>query len=208
MLGIAAMFAVKILVDRNIGMAATPQFKFQSVPSPVRDDAAAGSTLTLIAGSLDSNSAALTALTDGAVPTDEDQPAQNVFFKSASWGGRVRMDFGTRIEITQINSYSWHPDSRAPQLYKVFAGDESDPNFNPAPSSKLDPAACGWKLIAFVDAHSPDPDDEGGQYGVSIRDDAGGIVGAFRYLLFDFFEAEGDDPWGNTFYSEIDVIRR
>ena len=205
MLGIAAMFAVKILVDRNIGMAATPQFKFQSVPSPVRDDAAAGSTLTLIAGSLDSNSAALTALTDGAVPTDEDQPAQNVFFKSASWGGRVRMDFGTRIDIAQINSYSWHPDSRAPQLYKVFAGDESDPNFNPAPSSKLDPAACGWKLIAFVDAHSPDPDDEGGQYGVSIRDDAGGIVGAFRYLLF---EAEGDDPWGNTFYSEIDVIRR
>ena len=208
MLGIAAMFAVKILVDRNIGMAATPQFKFQSVPSPVRDDAAAGSTLTLIAGSLDSNSAALTALTDGAVPTNEDQPAQNVFFKSASWGGRVRMDFGTRIEIAQINSYSWHPDSRAPQLYKVFAGDESDPNFNPAPSSKLDPATCGWKLIAFVDAHSPDPDDEGGQYGVSIRDDAGGIVGAFRYLLFDVFEAEGDDPWGNTFYSEIDVIRR
>ena len=208
MLGIAAMFAVKILVDRNIGTAATPQFKFQNVPSPIRDDAAAGATLTLIAGSLDSNSAALTALTDGAVPTDEDQPAQNVFFKSASWGGRVRMDFGTRIDIAQINSYSWHPDSRAPQLYKVFAGDESEPNFNPAPSSKLDPATCGWKLIAFVDAHSPDPDDEGGQYGVSIRDDAGGIVGAFRYLLFDVFEAEGDDPWGNTFYSEIDVIRR
>src|SRR5437879_12751118 len=104
MLGIAAMFAVKILGDRNIGMAATPQFKFQSVPSPVRDDAAAGSTLTLIAGSLDSHSAALTALTDGAVPTAEDQPAQNVFFKSASWCGRVRMGVRPRIDIAQINS--------------------------------------------------------------------------------------------------------
>ncbi len=60
-------------------------------------------------------------------------------------------------------------------------------------------------MIAFVDTR--DPEDEGGQYGVSIRDFSG-TLGAFRYLLFDFFEAENDDPWGNTFYSEIDVIQR
>ncbi len=196
---------VEVVVDRNVGEAETPQFKFKSVPSPVRDDAAAKATVTLIAGALDGNSAALAALTDGELPSNDDQPAKNVFFGFSSWGGRVRMDFGAKIDIAQINSYSWHPDSRAPQVYKVFAADGSEPNFNPEPSTKLDPATRGWKLIAFVDTR--DPEDEGGQYGVSIRDFSG-TLGAFRYLLFDFFEAENDDPWGNTFYSEIDVIQR
>jgi len=47
----------------------------------------------------------------------------------------------------------------------------------------------------------------GGQYAVSVTG-ANGILGKYRYLLFDTVASETDDDWGNTFYSEIDVIER
>ena len=31
-------------------------------------------------------------------------------------------------------------------------------------------------------------------------------LGNYRYLLFDISATENDDPFGNTFYSEIDVV--
>jgi len=201
-----AVLAIRLIVDRNVDTAATEHFKFENVQSPVRDDAGATATIALIVGTLDANSASLTALNDGAFPTDEDQPGNNVFFKAGTWGGRIRFDFGNALDIAEIRSYSWHSDSRAAQLYKVFGSDESDSSFNAAPSNKLDPATCGWKLIAFVDTR-PQPGDEGGQYAVRIVD-SNGVIGHFRYLLFDVFETESDDPWGNSFYSEIDVIRK
>ena len=173
-------------------------------PVPFRcapDDAATNATLTLIAGTLDANSAPLRALTDGALPTDSDQPSSNVFFAADTWGGRVRLDLGGAVDIAGIHTYSWHPSTRGPQLYKLYGSDESDPKFDAAPSNKLDPECCGWKLIAFVDTR-PAEGEGGGQYAVHI----GGPIGRHRYLLFDAFETESDDAWGNTFYSEIDVI--
>lgn len=167
------------------------------------DDAAARATVTLIAGKPDGNSAPLAALTDGALPTDEDQPSANVFFAADTWGGRFRLDLGRPIDIAAIHTYSWHPGSRGPQLYKVYGSVETHPRFDPAPSGKLDPECCGWKLIAFVDTR-PKEGEGGGQYGVRI----GEGVGIYRYLLFDVFETESDDAWGNTFYSEIDILER
>lgn len=201
----AARADVTIVVDRNMGDNATPQFRFARVPPPSRDDAATTAKIDLIAGRIDRNSPGLTAVNDGRAPGDWDEPASNLFFAPGSWGGRFRIDLGSVIPIAQINSYSWHPDSRAAQLYKVYGSDASDPSFNPAPESKIDPAAAGWKLIAFVDTR-PKEGETGGQYGVSIRDTSG-TLGRYRYLLFDVFETEGDDDWSNTFYSEIDVIR-
>jgi hypothetical protein len=40
---------------------------------------------------------------------------------------------------------------------------------------------------------------------VTIGDSAG-TLGSFRYLLFEISATESDDPFGNTFYREIDVI--
>jgi hypothetical protein len=40
---------------------------------------------------------------------------------------------------------------------------------------------------------------------VSISDPAGAL-GKFRYLLFDVSETENEDDFGNTFFSEIDVV--
>ncbi|HEV7239220.1 MAG TPA: hypothetical protein VGQ36_08275 [Thermoanaerobaculia bacterium] len=188
-LALFATIAATITIDHN--------------PVPFRcaaDDAAAQATVTLIAGTPDKNGAALSALTDGELPTDSDQPSANVFFQADTWGGRVRLDLGREIDIAAILTYSWHPSTRGPQLYKVYGSDGTHPAFDAAPSSKLDPECCGWSLIAFVDTR-PEEGEGGGQYAVRIDG-----AGRHRYLLFDFFETESDDAWGNTFYSEIDVV--
>jgi hypothetical protein len=51
----------------------------------------------------------------------------------------------------------------------------------------------------------PQQGEEGGQYGVSIAE-PGGSLGKYRYLLFDCYATEMNDDWGNTFYSEVDVV--
>jgi hypothetical protein len=191
-----------IVFDHNPNDLATREFKFKNIPSPSKADAATRAQLTLIDGDLDAGSAELAALTDGRLPRDEDEPGTNVFFRAASSGGRFRMDFGSPIEIAQVNTYSWHPNSRGPQLYKLYAADGSDPKLNLDPKRGVDPASCGWKLIALVST-LPDRGEMGGQYAASVSD-----VGKHRYLLFDIYVTELYDNWGNTFYSEIDVISK
>jgi len=192
----------RVIFERNPNSTASREFKFKNIASPVKDDAAANAKLTLIDGDLDQGSAELAALVDGRLPQDEDEPGSNVYFRAGSSGGRFRMDFTAPIEIAQVNTYSWHPNSRGPQLYKLYAADGSDPKFNPDPKRGVDPATCGWKLIALVST-LPEQGDDGGQYAASVSN-----VGKYRYLLFDCYVTELYDNWGNTFYSEIDVIRK
>ena len=195
-------FDAKVAFDHNPNSTASREFKFKNIASPAKDDAASNAKLTLIDGDLDQGAAELSALVDGRLPSDEDEPGANVFFRAGSSGGRFRMDFTTSIEIAQVNTYSWHPNSRGPQLYKLYAADGSDPKFNADPKRGVDPSSCGWKLIALVST-LPDSGDGGGQYASSVSD-----VGKHRYLLFDCYVTELYDNWGNTFYSEIDVIRK
>jgi len=197
---------VKVTVDHNIAADANPNFKFKNVPSPAKEDAGAKAKVSLVVGRSDPAGAGLRALTDGRLPGSEDDPANNFFFNADTDGGRILMDLGSAIEIAQVNTYSWHVDSRAPQVYNLYASDGSSPDFNLRPGEKIDPAAAGWRLIATVDTR-PKQGSFGGQYGVSITD-ANGVIGKYRYLLFDCVETETDDPWGNTFYSEIDVIAK
>jgi hypothetical protein len=199
----AAHAEVTITVDRN---TAAPAFRFTRVQSPSKDDAASSAKVELIAGTIDRGSAGLAALTDGRLPGTEDEPEANLFFRGDSWGGRFRIDLGAVTDVAQVNSYSWHPDTRAPQVYRVYGSDGSDPNFNPTPGVKVDLSTCGWREVAFVDTRVKEG-DRGGQYGVSIAGTSGSL-GRLRYLLFDVFETESDDPWGNTFYSEIDVVAK
>lgn len=194
---------VTVTFDHNANDTANRDFKFKRLASPVKDDAAASAKLTLIDGELDAGGAELTALTDGRLPRDEDEPGSNVYFRAGSSGGRFRMDFGRVIEITRVNTYSWHPNTRGPQLYKLYAADGSDPKLNLDPKRGVDPATTGWKLIALVSTLS-DQGDEGGQYAASIS----GSLGKYRYLLFDCYVTELHDNWGNTFYSEIDVLAK
>ena len=197
---------IKITTERNENDVATRRFKFKNVPAPSRSDAATTATFTIVEGERDSNGGGLEKLHDGNLPAEEDQPADNFFFNAGTDGGRVQVDLGKAIEIKQVNTYSWHPAARAPQVYVLYASDGAAPDFNPRPGRSLAPDEAGWKKLTAVDTR-PKERDGGGQYGVSISDSSGSI-GRFRYLLFKMSRTEDRDGFGNTFYSEIDVVDR
>ena len=195
---------IKIVIDHNANENATAGFKFKHVPSPSRGDAAAKAQFAIVDGQKDANGGDLDKLHDGAVPTEEDQPSANMFFNAGTDGGRLLIDLGRAIDIKQVNTYSWHAGSRGPQVYQLYASDGKADHFNAQPKQGTDPEKCGWKLIAKVDTR-PGTGEVGGQYGVSISDSEG-TLGKYRQLLFDISRTEAADPFGNTFYSEIDVI--
>jgi hypothetical protein len=197
----------KITVEHNTGAAINADFKFKSVPSPSKTDAASNGRVLIVDGQADGNSAGVVALTDGIVPNSDDQPRRNFFIAPGSGGARILIDLVRVLDVAQINSYSWHPGSRGPQVYRVWVSDGSAANFNQSPNANIDPRTCGWKVLATVDTRSNDEAKDGGQWGVSIND-ASGSLGKFRYLLFDCYVTEVADDFGNTFYSEIDVIAK
>jgi hypothetical protein len=195
---------IKVVTERNGSDNTGAGFTFKNVPAPSQNDAATKATFTLVDGRRDGNGGALGKLHDGKIPTEEDQPAENFFFNAGTDGGRLLIDLGRPIEVKQVNTYSWHANTRGPQVYKLYVSDANAAGFDAQPKKGTDPEACGWKLIAKVDTR-PAGQAPGGQYGVSISD-AGSVLGKYRYLLFDIARTEEIDPFGNTFYSEIDVV--
>ncbi len=199
-----ALGDVAVTVNHHGNDAASTAFRFAQVPSPARADAGGRARFTVIDGTRDPNGGDLDQLNDGRLPTEEDQPSANFFFRAGTDGGRLRADLGSVIEVKQVNTYSWHPATRGPQVYALYASEGMAAGFEPAPKRGTDPETCGWKLIAQVDTR-PKSGEPGGQYGVSISDSTG-LLGRYRYLLFDCSRTESDDGFGNTFYSEIDVV--
>ena len=192
---------IKVTAEHNKSDQASASFRFKNVPSPSRKDAANGKRFVIVSGERDENGGDVDKLTDGKVPQEEDQPAENVFFAAGTAGGKLGLDLEKEIEIKQINTYSWHPSTRAPQVYKLYAVAGSEKSW----PKEADPQKAGWKLIANVDTRDKSGGENGGQHAVSISDSEGKI-GKYRYLLFDVSRTEVDDDFGNTFYSEIDVI--
>ncbi|UCD50981.1 MAG: DUF1080 domain-containing protein [Phycisphaerales bacterium] len=195
---------IRVVVGHHPPEDAVGGFVLPKVPPPSQSDAAQKASVILVDGRRDRNGARLDVLNDGQVPTDEDQPGRNFFFAANTDGGRLLVDLDKAIAIEQINTYSWHPGSRGPQVYALYASDGSGAGFAAQPKKGTDPRTCGWALVAKVDTR-PEQGAGGGQYGVSIRDTVGNL-GTYRYLLFDIARTESDDPFGNTFYSEIDVV--
>lgn len=179
-------------------------FTFESVPAPMDNDAASTASVALVDGELAPNSGGLQVLCDGLMPSEEDQPMENFFFRDGKDGGRIQIDLGRTISIQRIGAYSWHTNTRAPQVYALYGADGTGAGFHLGPGKATDPTSCGWTLIAKVDTQ-PKEGDPSGQHGVAITH-SGGVIGSFRYLLFDMMATEHNDPFGNTFYSEIDVI--
>ncbi len=189
---------VRTVAERNENP--TARFKFKNLSGPAKNDAAAKARFTIVDGTADGNGGSVDKLHDGRVPTDEDQPSENFFFRAGSDGGRILIDLGSVIEIGQINTYSWHPTTRGAQVYHLY-GSDGQGDFNAQPKRGTAPEQCGWRLVAKVDTR-PAAGENGGQYGVSISE----TIGRYRYLLFDIFPTEQADAFGNTFYSEIDVL--
>jgi hypothetical protein len=202
----AARAEVKVAVEHIDNDKATADFKFKDVPAPVKDNAAAKAKFRIVDGEQDTNGGDLDKLNDGKLPTEADQPEENFFFTQRADGGRIGVDLGSAIDIKQVNTYSWHPDTRGSQVYKLYASDGAAGDFKADPKKDTDPEKCGWKLIAKVDTR-PKEGTGGGQYGVSISDTSGAL-GKYRHLLFDTSSTENDDPFGNTFYSKVNVIEQ
>ncbi|MBI1177089.1 hypothetical protein GC207_06575 [bacterium] len=204
-IGLLAVHAeVRVRVDKIPLDDFDPGFRFPTIPSPAQNDAATTAKFEIVDGRPDPNSSRLETLHDGLAPDAPDSPAQNFFFAAGTDGGRLRIDLGKILPIKEINTYSIHPGSRGPQAYRLFASSGSGTNFNATPSRPLDPSTCGWQLMATVDTRR-EADEPGGQFGVSISD-PNQSLGTFRYLLFDISQTESSDPFGNTFFSEIDVV--
>jgi hypothetical protein len=202
---VSASFAgVQITIGHNVGDLETPDFAFTNVPPPSRNDAATAAKFTILSGEPEGSADSLAKLHDGQLPTEADEPGENFFFAAGDNGGRVQLDLGRAVEIKQVNTYSWHPSTRGPQVYKLYAGIETSGQFNATPAKDADLEKCGWKLLASVDTRNQSSGN-GGQYGVSLSD-PDGIIGKYRYLLFDIAPTETDDAFGNTFYSEMDVV--
>ena len=197
---------LKIAVERIANSDATPEFKFTKVPVPAPTNAATCAVFSLVTGGWDDNGARVQKLHEGSLPDGPDAPAENFFFRDGTYGGRILVDLNQVVDIKQINTYSWHTGARGPQVYKLYARDAMADGSNPEPVGNKDPLTLGWKLLANVDTR-PKMGDPGGQYGVSITSPFG-LVGHYRYLLFDCKRTEEADRWGNTFYSKIDVIAK
>jgi basic secretory peptidase family protein len=195
---------VKIAVDRNAGEDASSAFHFSHVPPPARNDAATGAKFSLVDGQRDNNGGEVDKLHDGKLPEEADEPGENFFFAAGTDGGRLLLDMGSPVDVRQVNTYSWHPGTRGPQVYTLYASAGTNADFDAQPKKGIDPAQSGWLLIAKVDTR-PTQGAPGGQYGVSISESRG-VLGNYRYLLFDISPTENSDPFGNTFYSEIDVL--
>ncbi len=179
-------------------------FQFERVPLPAINDAAAEAEFTLIGGSADPNGAPISILHNGRVPREPDEPSANFFLAAGTDGGRVLIDLHEVMAVQEVRSYSWHPGSRGPQVYTLYASDGAEDRFAADPGTETDPSEAGWKRLARVDTRV-EGTDGGGQHGVAVRREDFEPLGSFRYLLLEI-ERAGPPPFGNTFYSEIDVI--
>jgi RNA polymerase sigma factor (sigma-70 family) len=179
-----------------------PTGEFQNLPKPIQSKMPV--RWRLVDGKPMESSGPISCLSDGIIPHSDDAPDKNFFLEAGSLEGRFAVDLGKVRPVAQINTYSRHKSTRSPQVYYVYGSDGAAADFNLSPMIGSDPAACGWKLIAKVDTRQPGI-QPGGQCGVSIGE-PGTLLGQYRHLLFAAFVTETEDPWGHTFYSEMNVI--
>lgn len=189
-----------VTVERIPIDQAKEEFSLQNVPTPSKTDAANTAKITIVGGRMDGNSGGTACLNDGAWPADQDQPGSNFFFRAGSSGGRLLFQLPESVAITQINTYSWHADVRAPQVYKVY-GDRGGADVV-VPRRNQDPVDVAWQLVAVVDTRVKDG-DPGGQCAASISSPHG--LGTHSRLLFDIAKTDEESPFGLTFFSEIDI---
>src|SRR4051812_28885861 len=109
---------VTVTIEHN--RETTAAFAFKTIPVALKNDLAANAKFLIVDGASDPAGSNLGALNDGRLPEEEDQPGRNFFFKAGDDGGRLQLDLGSVMEVKEVNSYSWHPAERAPQLYKLY----------------------------------------------------------------------------------------
>jgi hypothetical protein len=168
------------------------------IVAPSTTDYANGKTVSLVFGSFDyympsHNPAGAAAFTDGVWQTKNDDPANSVWGDVTPYA--ISIDLGSSIAVGQINSYTWHVNTRTEQKYTVYGTNDSTAA-GKLTSSAIDPTTVGYTKITDVDTGSANLN---AAMGVSISD-ASGSLGTYQYLVFVI-----SPNTGGTFYGEIDV---
>ncbi len=96
--GLVARAEVQVTVERN--PEGTPDFKFTTVPSPLRNDAAAKTGLTIVEGRSDPSGSRLSALNDGRLSGAADHPAEPEL-PAATRPVRAK-DFEFTLDVSQV----------------------------------------------------------------------------------------------------------
>tara|TARA_R110002096_G_scaffold123315_16_gene266910 strand:- start:169 stop:1518 length:1350 start_codon:yes stop_codon:yes gene_type:complete len=189
----------------------TPDFRFPTIEPPSRDDyadqASGKATIRVARGELktsprQSGSGPASILLDGMGQPKQDAPRQSAFFQTGQKGSFI-VDLGQSINLTKINSYSWHQHylieehrERAQQRFTLYgyAGDE-------LPDLSQPPNEAGWTRLARVNSDQffrvNERLDRPAQQACSITA-AQGSLGRYRYLLWKVNR--------NTFFGEFDVF--
>lgn len=167
--------------DANQGR--NPRVRFSYVPSFGKPHVDAGAS-----------GLSLPRLNDGKFALSGDDTANSTWF-DAKGNCRILVDLGQKTNVARINVFSWHSGALSPQLFTLWASDADSP-----PSTDPSDLSRNWSELARVDTS---PLGEGGKHGSSINSPSG-VIGHFRYLLFDF--RPNKPEWSRSgFLSEIDV---
>lgn len=181
-------------------------FEFERIKRPAVNDLGMKATWAVVRGRLDGNSSGTPALVDGQIPQTEDSPRENCFFATGGSGGCLAADLGATQEIAEVVTYSWHPTSRAPQRFTLYAATGEGKGFV---WDRLDadqsPEQQGWKRMAEVETRTRR--GAGGQHASRVTDDSGSL-GSYRYWLLEIQPTADNDPFAHTFFSEIDFIAK
>ncbi|MCC7063099.1 MAG: hypothetical protein IT456_09865 [Planctomycetes bacterium] len=138
---------------------------------------------------------ALPTLADGQAQQNSDDWQHSVWFDKYKAGGRETddgrfvVDLQKSVEVSRINTFTWHTGYRSTQQFDVYGSDAASPD-----ATAADLGAAGWTKIATVDTGSL---GEGDKHGVGIARENG--LGRFRHLVFDVRS-------GGAFFGEIDVF--
>jgi hypothetical protein len=192
-----------INIEKKSRRDANRSFQFSKVPAPSETDAGNLATVALTRGRADSNGANVSALTDGKTPVQEDQPSANYFLAGTS-PGRLLFDFGKPIKIKQINSYSWHPNSRADQKYDVYMPSTQIDSETANTAAKERQLPSTWNKAAAVNSRSDEA--EAGQVAVSINPSEGELIAETQFVLLDIHPTRPGTRNSQTFFSEIDFV--
>lgn len=200
--GIPSILAAETRVTLQASNS-TQTFEGNSILPPAINDSGAHAQWKVLFGQVDRNAGPLNTIFDGSIPEDADQPQKNFFFAGGTKRAMLAADLGEPVGVREMTTYSWHPGVRALQVYTAYAAEGSEPNFAFPQSVEEDPQARGWKKLATVDTRTQSR--QGGQHAARI-DNPGATLGHFRHLLWVIEPSKSNDPFGQTFFSEIDVI--
>ena len=195
----------RVKMERGSG-----SWKFPSIPSPSKSDAALHSRITLAGNEPELSCLSPDGLHNGVLPWQGKQTRDFFAFSNFNTnGGKIVMDLGKVQPVAAVATYSWQDKykgqvngARAPQVYVLYgsAAEQPDPT---------NLAGGGWVRIAEVDTR---PNQTGtnwfGQYASYISGNQGALLGNFRWLVWDVKRTlkPGHRPeWTGTWFAELDV---